>query len=140
MMEKQLSRLAVAQVLLIVYIVFSAAIFLKARFGTTHPSFIHEVPNISYVMHLKDYGVWLLTIPAAWSLWSFWELKKPAADTESFSGLYLSGVIIAFGLVCVGVSTCSVLTSGTMIIPEEKKPRTSISGSRFDAVEPAQNP
>jgi hypothetical protein len=149
-MERQLSRLAVVHVGLIVYIIFSATIFLKIRYSAIDPFQLYDTPLVSYVKLLKSCGFLLFILPAAWSFWSFWQLRQPAG--EPFSNLYLGGVVIAFGLVFVAVSTCLGLVGGSIIkvkeepranvseIKPQEKPRTNISGSRFDTVEPAQKP
>ena len=99
-MEKQLARLAVAHVLLIVYAVLSAGIFLKVRYGTGHPD-----SDGTTIMHIKHYGFWLLSVPAIWSFCCFWEMNKPQSDAETFSNLYLSGVIIGVALFFIAAST-----------------------------------
>lgn len=137
-MQKQLSRLAVAQVILIVYAVLSSAVFLRMRYGTASPDFVGDAPYGNYVLWIKHFGFCLLLIPAIWGFYSLWRLKKPDADEDTFSGLYLSGAIIAVGLVVFGLSTAAVMAGPIVEIKE--KPASNISGSRFDKVDPASQP
>jgi len=132
-MEKQLARLAVAHVLLVVYAVFSAAVFLKIRYGTSHPSFIGDAPYAIHVLRIKEFGLWLLGIPAVWSFYSFWRMRKPSGDASTFANLYASGVAIVICLFFLGLSTARVLVGPTVQVKEP--PREARLRAPIEAVE-----
>jgi hypothetical protein len=137
-MERQLSRLAVAHVLLIVYAVLSAAVFLKMRYGTASPDFVGDAPHGPYTLRIKEFGFCLLLIPAVWSFYSFWRMRKPDADTETFSGLYLSGVVIAIGLAVFGMSTGAVMVGP--VIQVKQTPPPSLIRSNADYINRTEQP
>lgn len=105
-MERQLARLAVVQVGLIVYAILAAAIFAKIHAAQLYAI---ETPAVRFARNLRDYGLWLLFVPAIWSGVCFWLQRRPEGDHSTFAGLYFTGLGIAILLLFLALKTTMVV-------------------------------
>jgi hypothetical protein len=96
-MEKQLARLAIVQVGLVVYAVFVAAAFMKI--ASVYPT-ASQTGAAQFTQGVRDFGVWMLLVPAVWSAISFWLQRRPEGDASTFTGLYISGIVVVVFLLC----------------------------------------
>ena len=116
-MKKEIARVTVLQVILIVYSVLGVAVLLRAFHGSPAPDI--------FARYVRDWGFLFLFISAGWCVWGFVEMNKPKADhvigiNVLISGLILAGIIAAFAV----LATISVASYHSLLVPtgEPKKP------------------
>jgi hypothetical protein len=104
-MERQLARLAITQVGLVVYAVLAAGVFMKIVCIQPPPI---QTGATQFTQGVRDYGVWMLLVPAVWSGICFWLQRRPGGDASTFTGLYISGIVVVVFLLCYAFRTSMV--------------------------------
>ncbi len=97
-MSAALIRLALFQFMAVILTILLAGFTLKARFGSGS-----QLPILA--TYVRDYGIFLLLVPAAWAIWGAIELNRPLAGTGDGGSVFLSGVVLLGLLACFGFAS-----------------------------------
>ncbi len=93
-MRSQIARIAVAQVILVVYCVLGMAVILKVTQGSPAPDI--------FAKYVRDWGSLFLLLSVAWCAWAVYEMGKPESDHRTGIGVLLSGVGLVAVIAVVG--------------------------------------
>lgn len=97
------------------YCVLVPAALLKVKFGS------HPPPDL-LATQLRDYGVFLLLVPAVWLIGAVMETHRPRLHSGDGTGIALSGVVVLILLGGVGfVGTQSAASYGSTIYAKPAK-------------------
>ena len=115
-MSSAITRLALLQVVAILYSILFVGFMVKARYGSPAPPL--------FATHLRDYGAFLLLLPTAWCIWGAIYSNRPRAGAGDGGHVFLSGVILfAFLVFLAFAGTMSAMTHNT-IIQVQRAPQT----------------
>lgn len=106
-MTKEILRLVLAQVTIVVYMILGVAVLLRLCHGSPAPA------NL-FATHVRDYGCLFLLVPAVWGVWAVCAASGTAGQRHSgipwlLSGLVLLGILLVIAF-CATVSAVWVLT------------------------------
>ena len=116
-MQSAITRLALFQFLAVFYSILCVGLILKLRFGSPAPQI--------FATHLRDYGVLLLLLPAAWLTWASVSAHRPLAGTGDIGPILLSGLILLGLLVFLAfIGTMSAILPGSLVrvVPAQQPP------------------
>lgn len=116
-MRKEILRLALLQMTLIIYSVLGIAVLLKVFHGSPAPDI--------FARQVRDWGFLFLFASAGWCVWGTLEMNKPEADHRTgvsvlMSGLALAGVIAAVAV--MGTISVACHHSLPVSLPGKAKP------------------
>jgi hypothetical protein len=94
-MSLSISRLALLQVLMIVYCVVAIGTILKVRFGSTPPPI--------FAVELRHYAAFLLVLPLLWCSWAAVEMHRPLAESGDGFWVVRSGAALLMALVILAI-------------------------------------
>ena len=119
-MQLTFLRLALSQLVVIVYSILVVGVLLKVRFGSPAP--------LVFATFLRDYGFLLLILPAAWLVWAGLSSHRPRADTGDASSILLCGVCVLGFLVLLAVAgTVSVFSYHSLLVAVPDHPAATDS-------------
>jgi hypothetical protein len=103
-MRKEFVRLAVMQIILVVYTVVSSAVILKFNYTYVPP------PHI-FALYVRDWGFLLIFVSGVWCVCAVMKASKPESDHITGINLGFTGVglVIVYAIVAF-VATTSALT------------------------------
>jgi len=114
-------RLALFQFLTVFYSVLATGVLLKVRFGSPAPPI--------FVTHLRDYGILLLLLPAAWLIWASVSAHRPKVGTGDLPSILVSGLILLGFLVFVALVGTGSAMGGGSLIQAAPTPKPSLNTS-----------
>jgi hypothetical protein len=107
-MQSTITRLALFQFLSVFYCILVNGVILKVRFGSPAPAIL--------ATYLRDYGVFLLLLPAAWLIWASVSAHDPRVGTGDLPSILGSGLILLGVLVFVALlGTGSAMSHRTLV-------------------------
>jgi len=110
-MKKELSRLALLQMMLVVYATLGLAVILKVRYYES------SVPPELFATKVRDHSLCLLLIPALWCVGALFSMAHREADLWGGVALWFSGIAVAVALAGFAlVATLSVFTHNTLVV------------------------
>ena len=117
-MKKELSRLALLQMMLVVYATLGVAVILKVHYAES------VVPSELFATKVRDGGFLLLLFPASWGVWALFAMGEPEEDIQSGVALLMSGVGVAVLLSCVAlVASISAVMPYHTELPNTEPPK-----------------
>jgi hypothetical protein len=119
-MRKELTRLALLQMVFIFYSILGVGVLLKVRYGSPAPADL-------FATHVRDYGYLLLLLPAAWCICAVCEQGKPVSDHRTGIALFATGLVLTgFLLVIAFCATMSAVVLHQPLIYHEPPPAPSV--------------
>jgi len=101
-MNSTIARLALFQCLAVFYSVLVVGLVLKVRFGSPAPQI--------FATHLRDYGLLLLLLPVAWTIWASLSANRPIPGVGEFGPMLSSGLVLLgllFVIAFIGTASAS---------------------------------
>ena len=96
-------RIALAQILAVVYCVLIVGTILKMHYD-------HPMPRL-FATYVRDYGTWLFLVPIGWLIWVGVTNYKPTVETGDARTIFGSGVGLLVLLILIAfigtLSACS---------------------------------
>jgi len=119
-MQSMITRLALFQFLIVIYTIVGLGMLLKAFFGNDGG----EIPVI-FATHLRDYGVLLMILPAAWLTWASVSAHRPRVGTGDLPPILGSGItLVGFLLVLAFFGTMSITIRSSPLVRLKDPPPT----------------
>lgn len=93
MIPKEFSRIALLQVFFAAYAVLFAGAWAKLRSGL--------IPPDAFVFTVRDYGAWMLLIPAVWGLWAVIISNRADTNLQHHTRIVVVGGVLAAAIFLV---------------------------------------
>jgi len=123
-MKKEIVRLVLIQMTLVIYSVLGVAVLLKVFRGSPAPDI--------FARDVRDWGFLFLFASAGWCAWASFEMSKPGADHHDVIGVLASGWILAGVIALIAfIATVDLASTPPLTIKMEKPQQPSISNRQL---------